>query len=336
MLLSVGGADTALMIWTREPSGHKESRAVDSEDSDDDAEEDGGNAFMLKDVWVWSQQHLQDVRGTAADITADWSKYGLEENNAEAHVSQMNQSWTVVFSGYDSDVAREKAVDYVTKIYSASIRNMSGTRPHLQHKELVGEERYHDNTHTESRLSQWDLNWAWTCFPSRPPVSRATPLPDKLLKNNVTKKKKVVEVSMWLQSREVQLQLEPLALSRLLCCFQELVLEHVFGYRGFDCRNNLHYLNDGADIIFHTAAAVVIQNLSAGQLSAQIPLVFKCCCCCGWWCHTSCFLSWQEPRVSTWSTQTTSSVWPSINIPNTKTSLPLDRSVRHSRGLAQL
>ena len=59
---------------------------------------------------------------------------------------------TVVFSGYDSDVAREKAVDYVTKIYSASIRNMSGTRPHLQHKEPVGEERYHDKTrHTQTR-----------------------------------------------------------------------------------------------------------------------------------------------------------------------------------------
>ncbi|KAG8014924.1 Echinoderm microtubule-associated protein-like 6 [Nibea albiflora] len=157
ILLSVGGADTALMIWTREPPGHKESKAVDSEESDDDTEEDGG---------------------------------------------------------YDSDVAREKVVDYVTKIYSASIRNMSGTRPHLQHRELPVEER--------------------------PPVSRATPLPDKLLRNNVTKKKKVVE---------------------------ELVLEHVFGYRGFDCRNNLHYLNDGADIVFHTAAAVVIQNLSAGTQS---------------------------------------------------------------------
>lgn len=45
------------------------------------------------------------------------------------------------FSGYDSDVAREKVVDYVTKIYSASIRNMSGTKPHLQHKELPVEER---------------------------------------------------------------------------------------------------------------------------------------------------------------------------------------------------
>lgn len=49
-------------------------------------------------------------------------------------------------------------------------------------------------------------------------------------------------------------------------CSQELSLDHVFGYRGFDCRNNLHYLNDGADIIFHTAAAAVIQNLSAGTV----------------------------------------------------------------------
>lgn len=59
-----------------------------------------------------------------------------------------------MFSGYDSDVAREKVVDYVTKIYSASIRNMSGTRPHLQHKELPVEERYPDHimadTHTDS------------------------------------------------------------------------------------------------------------------------------------------------------------------------------------------
>lgn len=51
------------------------------------------------------------------------------------------------------------------------------------------------------------------------------------------------------------------------------MLDHVFGYRGFDCRNNLHYLNDGADIIFHTAATVVIQNLSAGQLICQVQLL---------------------------------------------------------------
>lgn len=74
----------------------------------------------------------------------------------------------------------------------------------------------------------------------RPPVSRAAPQPEKLQKNNITKKKKLVE---------------------------ELALDHVFGYRGFDCRNNLHYLNDGADIIFHTAAAGIVQNLSTGSQS---------------------------------------------------------------------
>lgn len=53
MLLSVGGADTALMIWTRDPPGHKESKAVDSEESDDDTEEDGGNTIQKNPTDFW-------------------------------------------------------------------------------------------------------------------------------------------------------------------------------------------------------------------------------------------------------------------------------------------
>lgn len=64
----------------------------------------------------------------------------------------------VVFPGYDSDVAREKVVDYVTKIYSTSIRNMSGTKPHLQHKELPAEERYH--TDQNNKFSQLLCNFS--------------------------------------------------------------------------------------------------------------------------------------------------------------------------------
>lgn len=48
---------------------------------------------------------------------------------------------SVMGSGYDSDVALEKGIDYVAKIYATSTRNMSGTKPHLQHRELPVEER---------------------------------------------------------------------------------------------------------------------------------------------------------------------------------------------------
>lgn len=56
----------------------------------------------------------------------------------------------------------------------------------------------------------------------------------------------------------------------VLIVLQDLQLEYVHGYRGFDSRNNLHYINDGADIVFHAAGAGIVQNLSTGN---RLPIV---------------------------------------------------------------
>nr|XP_046163640.1 echinoderm microtubule-associated protein-like 5 isoform X2 [Oncorhynchus gorbuscha] len=163
LLVTVGGGDTCLMIWTHEAEGHREARHCDSEESDIESEDDGG---------------------------------------------------------YDSDVTRENEINYTIKALSTNVRPMTGVKPHLQLKEPSVDERG-----------------------SRPPVSRALPQPEKLQTNNVGKKKRPIE---------------------------DLVLDLVFGYRGNDCRNNVHYLNEGTDIIYHTASVGIVLNLTTACQSFYI------------------------------------------------------------------
>lgn len=42
LLVTAGGGDTCLMIWAHEPEGHRELRHCDSEESDMESEDDGG------------------------------------------------------------------------------------------------------------------------------------------------------------------------------------------------------------------------------------------------------------------------------------------------------
>lgn len=42
LLVTVGGADTSLMIWSHDTEGCREVRQCDSEESDIESEDDGG------------------------------------------------------------------------------------------------------------------------------------------------------------------------------------------------------------------------------------------------------------------------------------------------------
>lgn len=51
----------------------------------------------------------------------------------------------------------------------------------------------------------------------------------------------------------------------VLIVLQDLQLEYVYGYRGFDFRNNLYYINDGVDIVFYVVGVGIVQNLFIGN-----------------------------------------------------------------------
>ncbi|XP_020620193.1 echinoderm microtubule-associated protein-like 6, partial [Orbicella faveolata] len=158
-LISVGGADTSVMVWSHARGREREDTGGDSDDSDTDSEEEGG---------------------------------------------------------YDSDVQKEKNLTYEDKIYANPIRTTKGVKPHLREKQ-------DDEEH-------------------RPAVSRGSKAPPKV--------------------RQLDRQRDS-GKKRRNQQIQELSLEFIHGYRGFDTRNNLHYLPEG-DIVYHAAGAGIVLSTANG------------------------------------------------------------------------
>ncbi|GFN97686.1 echinoderm microtubule-associated protein-like 6 [Plakobranchus ocellatus] len=166
----------------------------------------------------WSQDNSRLVSTGGADTAVlIWKREtmgGSGKGQGESDDSDTDDEE----EGYDSDVAREKNIDYTTKIYVNPMREKAGVKPHLQER--------------ESEKQQVSRN-----APEPPKVKKAEP-------PSATggKKRKMTQVT-------------------------DLQLDFIYGYRGFDARSNLFYINDGADIVFHAAGAGIVQNLAAGTQS---------------------------------------------------------------------
>lgn len=102
------------MIWAHETEGHRELKQGDSEESDLESEDDGGERRTS-----FENLSIQQIYATARNLChADFPL------------------------GYDSDVTRENEINYTIKALSTSMRPMTGVKPHLQLKEPSVDERY--------------------------------------------------------------------------------------------------------------------------------------------------------------------------------------------------
>nr|CAB3242507.1 echinoderm microtubule-associated protein-like 6 [Phallusia mammillata] len=151
-------------------------------------------------LFVWANECIEISGNEMGTVASDVHYHGDSEDS---------DTDTEEDGGYDSDVAREKNMDYASKTYAASIRDTSGVKPNAKEIEEV----------------------------EKPAVSRGVPKTDRVSRSDDVAVKRVTN----------------------------LELHHVFGYRGFDCRNNLHYLDDCQQVVYHAAGAGIVQNLSSGQ-----------------------------------------------------------------------
>lgn len=94
------------------------------------------SAHVTNVRWVHDDSCVVTVGGADLAMIV-WNN--LDEGTARTVVGGVDESDgdtdSEEESGYDSDVDREKKIDYTTKTYTSSLRETSGTKPQLQAKE---------------------------------------------------------------------------------------------------------------------------------------------------------------------------------------------------------
>lgn len=181
----------------------------------------GHSAHVTNVRWCHDDQKLVTVGGADMSVMV-WASNNPAGKTTTCRGESDDSDTDSEEEGYDSDVEREKKIDYTSKIYAESLQRREGVKPNQQ-------------------LSNGNIL-------NGPTISRNLNPPPKVQPNETIqsgKKKKATKIS-------------------------DLVLDHVYGYRGFDTRNNLHFLDDANDIAFHTAGVGIIQNISSGTQSFYI------------------------------------------------------------------
>lgn len=199
-LISAGGADTAIMVW-----GNNSYVASSSSSGGGGSGGDGSGSD--------ADQAAAEAHEVSAGFAGDSDDSDTDDDE----------------DGYDSDVEREKYIDWTAKAYSVP---MNGKRP--ARSSAAGDDDDDDGSDDDGD--------------SKPKVTRVTQsnaVDSRVLRRNNASGSGADEPQGPVRGLE---------------------LEFIHGYRGFDTRNNLVFDQLG-QVISHAAGAAIIYNPSSGRQS---------------------------------------------------------------------
>lgn len=152
--------------------------------------------------------------------------------------------------GYDSDVGREFNIDYQVNIFETQIKrpttdavkNMYNVVTKEKKKESSKPSRYVKNKYTRTKINKM----------KRKQDEKEV---DPMALMHVLSKLTLAGEAQKTNTANCKDEIETLNLS------------HIHGYRGFDCRDNVFYVQNGKSIIYHAASVGIVVDLETGHQS---------------------------------------------------------------------
>ncbi|CAF0858738.1 unnamed protein product [Adineta steineri] len=198
---------------------------------------------------VWKHEHnsnvntssSSDAKTTVKNVSATSTNTAVAPLGRQRGESDDSDNTDSEEEGYDSDVQHDRSMDYNARILIHPVQSKNDKKEAFRSLSAANKKPLHSKVKLSQRKVTDELALVKMALKSSIGLGLLNAMQENATNNEVPGQE------FKLRGRIVDLQ-----------------LDHIHGYRGFDCRDNLFYLADNASIVYPAAGAGVVHHISTG------------------------------------------------------------------------